>query len=287
MRAIFLTLVCALLCAPACSLARPPLWIAHGARSTVVLFGSVHLLPAGLDWEPQRLAEALSRADQVWFELPLDAATQMETERAAIARGSLPAGERLSDLLTTDQQARLARVAATLGVALDRLQILRPWLAEMTLSLAADERTGAMASQGVERRIGALAPASARREALETADQQINFLAGAAAPDQIASLDETLQEIEERPAAYSQEVAEWMAGDLAGLTAEALEPLRKAAPAIYDRLITQRNRRWAGAVNRRLDQPGVTVVIVGMGHLLGPGGVPALLRDRGIRVDGP
>ena len=29
------------------------------------------------------------------------------------------------------------------------------------------------------------------------------------------------------------------------------------------------------------------VVVVGVGHLVGPGGVPELLRGKGIRVDGP
>jgi uncharacterized protein YbaP (TraB family) len=29
------------------------------------------------------------------------------------------------------------------------------------------------------------------------------------------------------------------------------------------------------------------VVVVGVGHLIGPGGVPALLRERGFSVDGP
>ncbi len=41
----------------------------HGA--VVVLFGSIHLLPAGLDWRPPALDDALARADALWFELPI------------------------------------------------------------------------------------------------------------------------------------------------------------------------------------------------------------------------
>jgi uncharacterized protein YbaP (TraB family) len=269
------------------ALAQPPMWVAHGAHSTLFMFGSVHLLPLGLDWEPPALAAALATADEVWFELPIDQATDIEAARLAEARGALPPGDRLSALLTADQQARLSRVTRALGLAPEAIERMRPWLAEVTLSLASDEQSGAVASQGVEQQVQDSAPPDTERRALETARQQIGFLADTASADQIASLDETLHEIEERPHAYGQVVAEWMTGDLAGLDADALAPLRLASPAMYTRLITQRNRRWTAAIGRRLRRPGVTVVVVGMGHLLGPGGVPALLRADGVKVDGP
>jgi uncharacterized protein len=269
------------------ALAKPPIWTAHGPRSTLVLFGSVHLLPLGLDWEPAALADALGRADELWFELPIDQATDVEAARLAALRGVLPAGDRLANHLNLEQQARLSRVAQGLAIPPEAIDRMRPWLAEVSLSLAADESAGAMASQGVEQQVQGAAPASARRRALEDVRQQIGFLADAAPADQIASLDQTLHEIEERPQSFRQVVAEWMAGDLASLDTDALEPLRVASPALYARLITQRNQNWADTLSRRLARPGVTAVIVGMGHLIGPGGVPALLRAKGFRVDGP
>jgi len=269
------------------AVAQPPIWIAHGPRSTLVLFGSAHLLPVGLNWEPPILAEVLSRADQLWFELSVDQATDVLAAGLARARGALPPGEHLSATLTADQAARLVRVIKALGVTQEAIERMRPWLAEITLSLAADERAGAVASQGVEQQVEESAPASAGRHALETARQQIDILAGAAPADQISSLDETLNEIEEHPDSYRHVLAEWMAGDLAGLDADALRPLRRASPTMYARLITRRNQRWAATIARRLAKPGVTVVIVGVGHLVGSGGVPALLRARGVRVEGP
>ncbi len=269
------------------AVAKPPVWVAHGPHSTLLLFGSVHLLPEGLDWEPPELAEALTRASELWFELPVDQATGVEAARLAERRGAWPPGDRLANHLTADQQARLSRVAQSLGLDPKAIDRMRPWLAEVTLSLADDERAGAVASRGVELQVQEFAPPTARRRSLETARQQIGFLADAAPADQLASLDQALHEIEARPGSYRQVVAEWMAGDLAGLDADALEPLRRASPRMYARLISQRNRRWADVLERRLAQPGVTVVIVGMGHLVGPGGAPALLRARGVRVDGP
>jgi uncharacterized protein YbaP (TraB family) len=285
--ALWLAVTSAVALANGCALAKPPVWIAHGPHSTLMMFGSVHLLPAGLDWEPPALSQALANADELWFELPIDQETDVEAAHLAETRGALPAGDSLSAHLTADQQARLLRVTKSLGLAPEGVERLRPWLAEVVLSLASDEQSGAMASHGVEQQVQGLAPPTARRRALETAAEQIGFLADATMADQVASLDETLHEIEERPHAYREELAEWMAGDLAGLDADALGPLRQASPAMYARLITQRNRRWAQVLARRLATPGTIVVIVGAGHLIGPGGVPALLRAAGVAVDGP
>ena len=71
----------------ACSTAqaRPPIWIVRDADSEIVLFGSIHVLPPGLDWKPPPLARALTAADDLWFELPIDPATEAETARLAAA----------------------------------------------------------------------------------------------------------------------------------------------------------------------------------------------------------
>ena len=132
-----------------------------------------------------------------------------------------------------------------------------------------------------------LAPPQIRRRAFETPSDQISVLAEATTVDQVASLDETLKDIVERPDMYQRVVDEWMAGDLAGLEADALAPLRRVSPALYDRLITQRNQRWAKVIAAALSHKGSSVVVVGAGHLVGPGGVPALLRAAGLKVEGP
>ena len=93
--------------------------------------------------------------------------------------------------------------------------------------------------------------------------------------------------MDEDPLFYSRMVNEWMAGDLAGLSADALTVLHEASPRLYARLISERNARWARAVEQRLRRGGLAVVVVGVGHLVASGGVPALLRADGVAVEGP
>ena len=267
---------------------QPAVWTVQGPHGKVVLFGSVHLLPSGLDWRPPALDHVLAQADDLWFELPLDQATDEDARRLTLSQGALPPGDNLWAHLTASQRDRVERAATGVGVAPAILTPLRPWMAELTLSLAEDARAGALAAQGVEARLQADAPPNARRHALETVREQVGFLSGARLGDQIASLDETAREMTVDGDLYARIVRDWMAADMASLQRDALDPLAASAPAIYRRLIVDRNRRWARLLARvAQDDRGVTVVVVGAGHLVGPAGLPALLRARGLQVEGP
>jgi len=267
--------------------AKPPVWIVRDADSELVLFGSVHLLPPGLDWRSRPLDQALAHADDVWFELPIDPATQAETAMLAGELGVWPAGQSLFQLLPPADGARLLRVARAYGVDPAVLDRLRPWLAEVALGGAAYRKAGATEGHGVEETLSAAAPAGARRQAFETARQQIDILAGAPVADQLASLRQTLEEMDQAPDEYLRLLKAWMAGDLKALDREALRPLRLASPSLYRRLVSDRNARWAEALDLRLKGHGRTVVVVGMGHLIGADGLPARLRALGYRVEGP
>jgi uncharacterized protein YbaP (TraB family) len=267
--------------------ARPPVWVVHGPHATIFLFGSVHILPPGLDWEPPMLKRALAVADDLWFEIPLDDASSLTATRLASQQGLQGPGESLSSQLSPASHARLAKVAQGCGVNVEGLDHLRPWLAEITLSLAVYRQAGAVQEEGVERQIAGLAPASVPRRSFETAEQQIGFLSKAPLPDQVASLEETLGELDEGPASYERVVTVWMAGDAPGLVREALNPMIKSSPGVYRSLVVARNHRWVDQILTRLQGTGEAVMVVGVGHLVGPDSVPALLRAHGVLVDGP
>jgi hypothetical protein len=182
---------------------------------------------------------------------------------------------------------KLNQVALTVGCVPAALERMQPWMADLTLSVADDAKAGADATSGVERQVQAITPPGVRRRAFETAGQQIEFLAGTPLKDQLASLGWTLHEIEADPLSYQRVVGEWMSGDLTGLQRDAVDPLKAISPRLYDRLIGARNRRWAGILTQRLRRRGSAVVVVGVGHLVGAQGLPALLRARGFQVEGP
>jgi uncharacterized protein YbaP (TraB family) len=269
------------------AVAKPPVWVVRHAGTTIVLFGSIHVLPPGLKWEPPELKRALKGAKDLWMEIPMDPAADLAASQLAVERGLQPQGQTLSASLSPQGRARLAKVSAGCGQSIAELDRLKPWFAEVALSLACYQRQGVLPKAGVERQILGSAPPQIERQAFETPREQIEFLSAASEVEQVASLEETLGELEEGPASYNRLVKAWMNGDVAALRREALDPLIKTAPGVYRTLVTERNRRWVDVLMKRLDQPGEAVVVVGVGHLVGPESVPALLRARGVQVEGP
>lgn len=286
MRTLFLALA-AILAISASARAEPAVWVVRDADSEMVLFGSVHVLPPGLTWRPAALDAALGRADDLWFELPVGPATDMEVARLAGAVGVLPPDRSLFTLLPPEDAKRLVRMADAYGVDKAGLARLEPWLAEVALAGAAFGKAGADTSHGVETVLNAAAPAAARRRALETPAEQIGLFDAAPIEEQLASLKVSLVELEKDPEGYSKLVSAWLAGDADLLDREALQPLRKASPELFRRLVTQRNANWTAELDSRLKGQGRSVVVVGVGHLIGADGLPARLRALGYSVTGP
>jgi len=273
------------------ALADPPMWRVRppsGKPGTeIVLFGSVHLLSPDLKWRSPALDRELAQAHELWFEIPMDGAAQAAAAGTAAKLGKLPAGQTLSQHLGPEARARLARVAGRFGLPAASLETFRPWLAEVTLTLLQLQQQGGRQGSGVEETLSRAAPPSARTRAFETPEQQIRLLAEAPIREQAASLEQTLKEIETDPDAFDELQKAWIDGDTAWLEREAVGPLREASPALYRRLVVERNRRWTQEIERLLKRKESALIVVGVGHLVGADSVPALLRRRGYVVEGP
>lgn len=282
-----LAVLLVLLLGPVRALALPPVWVVKDHDSTVTLFGSVHLLPPGVVWRPPALNQALAQADDVWFEAPMDDAGLSDATQEALAHAFLPSGQKLSSLLTRAGRKRLDKVAVLFGVPTDRFDRLQPWYAELMIQGALFQRLGIKGSDGVEQQLWAGVAPPAKRVTLETPAQQIGYFADAPLADQAASLEQTLKDFGHADHDYQVLLKAWLGGDIRVLDHEVVEPLKKSSPGLYDRVVAQRNARWVKAIETRMKGSGHTVVVVGMGHLIGRDGLPAQLRAAGYEVDGP
>ncbi|WP_161624623.1 TraB/GumN family protein [Euryhalocaulis caribicus] len=264
--------------------AEPAIWKASDADSEIWLFGSVHLLNEDSVWRTDILETALSEADLFYYEVPLDAEAQAEIQALVQQRGLNGEGETLNGYLTDEQAALLEEIAPSVGLTAAQMQPMKPWLANLTLGVMAIQKAGYNPQSGVEMKLIAETP-DARERFLETPEEQIMILSGGSDEVQAGALQATLEQLRDDPDLFDRMVAAWENGDAEALDTLMVDSMKDVDPAIYEALIVRRNAAWVEDIKALMEGDEDALVTVGAGHLVGEGGVPALLQAEGYTVE--
>ena len=291
MRHAVLALLAALALAllPTPTLAKPALWVVKDADTTLYLFGTIHLLPKDADWHYDALDHALAQSDALVVEITDDNPANMT---ALVLRLGIDAAHPLSSLLSSGDFHRLELAARKAGLpGTTALNVMRPWLATLTLTLAPLTKAGLDPARGVDRQLrDMMTKAGKPVRALETAEQQIHFLADMPTAMQLDMLRQTVREADHASIELQALLDAWQAGDDAAIARLENDLMKRETPALYQRLLVQRNAAWAGRIKAMLDTPGTVFIAVGAAHLAGPDSVQAQLQKLGVsstRVPAP
>lgn len=276
-------------CAPKPETGGPAMWRLADADSEIWILGTVHVLPRALKWRNARIDAAFREADVVWFE----AATEGEAVRRELGVlvqrvGVNPPGVTLSSLLTPAEKAQFQKVSRDVGLDPAGLEGARPWLAALQISVAMLARQGADAEAGVESVLEAEAARRGKKVAyLETAAEQMNFLAGLSPEAEKRFFVATLRQVSEEADKAGEMDDLWANGRVEELGHLLNDMIEEAGPEVADAIIYRRNAAWADRIDAMMKGEGRIFVAVGAAHLTGPRGVPALLRAKGHTVEGP
>lgn len=259
----------------------PALWKVADEDTTIYLFGTVHVLPKGLEWYDATIAKAFDSAGTIVTEIPMDAANEAQMAQLTQAKGMLPPGTTLRSLLNAEQTAAYATAMGKIGVPVEAFDPLKPWLAGLTLSILPLMQQGYDPNSGVEKVL--LAKAEGKEKgALETAEFQLGIFDGMTQEAQVAFMMEAATSIDEVKPMLDRMVAEWAKGDADQLAEVMNEGM--SDPAVAEALLYKRNANWAEWIDTRLDTPGTVFVAVGAGHLAGAKSVQDYLAQKGIAV---
>lgn len=256
---------------PACEIAAahephgaPFLWrVQRGDGPVLWLYGTFHNGHARV---PPAADAALASAAHFASEL---GDTEPDPERLReLAR--LPRGKGLDALLPAGDWWDL-RDALRGVVAEDVLARSRPWFAmtQLTSAMAPSPRPTmdvALATRARERKIPV--------DALETWEEQLTALDAAVT---LADLQQAIHERKTMQCSIDRLLAAYAAGDL-----DAMGQLLGVAQS--ETLLAARNRKWLPALERYLAARGAFVA-VGVSHLAGAAGLPALLARAGYTVE--
>jgi hypothetical protein len=261
----------------------PALWVVSDADSTIYLYGTIHLLRPTTAWGSAKVDQAFDSASEVWFEL------ENPDDQSAIGpivqQLGISPDRPLSSLLTAEEFAALDTAAKGLGATGAQLDPLRPWLASLQLSVAAIVKAGFDPQAGVDRILIARANAAGKPvKGLETAAEQIGFLANLSEETQLDMLRASLEDFAEAETLLDGMSTAWATGDVDGLNRLVVAETRAESPELYEAIFVRRNRNWADQIQTLLAGSGTTFIAVGAGHLAGDESVQEILEDRGVTV---
>ena len=259
----------------------PALWKVADEDTTIYLFGTVHVLPQGIEWYDTTIETALTGSDTIVTEIPMDPSAEAELQQLTMAKGLLPGGTTLRSLLTPEQTATYTTALGKIGIPAEAFDPLKPWLAGLTISLMPLMQQGYDPNSGVEKVLLSKVP-EMPRDALETAEFQLGIFDGMSQEAQVAFMIEAAEGVDEAKPMLDRMVAEWAKGDADALATVMNEGMTD--PAVAEALLYKRNANWAEWIGARLDEPGTVFVAVGAGHLAGARSVQDYLAQKGIAV---
>ena len=270
--------------------ANPALWSISDEDSTVYLFGTVHILPPELSWRTDAITAAFADAETVYFEADVMSQQAQADMQALIPQlGMNAAGVTLTSLISEEAEGHIATIAGRIGAPADvfqaQLDPLQPWLASISMALLQMQAAGYAPMSGVEVVLSAEAEAAGKQKGyFETAEEQLRFLADSPMDVQIAEFEVGVAQMVEEPELLTELVQAWASGDMDYLDALFNEDMRDASPALYERLIVQRNQNWIPQIEAALAGSQDAFIAVGAGHMPGAQGVVSLLEAQGHTV---
>ncbi|HEX7650970.1 MAG TPA: TraB/GumN family protein [Noviherbaspirillum sp.] len=254
---------------------------------TAWLFGTVHVgTPEFSSLGPEAM-QALAASSRIALELDVrdDAAFQSALQKYGLYSGNDGLNAHLSAATLALLRVELNRA----GVPYANVGRMKPWLLANLLVALQLERAGYERRNGVETWLAAQAESKPLHE-LESADYQMSLFDGMSEADQEQYLREQLAELGsgETLRRSRELISAWAAADSKAqerVMTEELSEKTLSADFMRRTLLAKRNPEMATRIEDLLKKEGDAFVAVGLLHLLGENGIPALLQRRGYKVE--
>jgi len=260
----------------------PFVWTVSKDGKTSHIMGTIHVGVTLDEALPPALQDAAANARVVVLEIDptnVDAAGMLAAAR-------LPEGERQDQLYPPGVWHEIAnQLNGTMNE--QTLRTLRPWFTMlMLLQAVVGQMHEGAPPEGMDVTLFRLAgETGVAFEALETVQDQVNALASPPDAEVARMVTEMVQGILAGENELEVLLEAYRSADLARIGMILLDPdERELAPEFHAALIDRRNEAWMAPLREQLEQ-GDAFIAVGLGHLVGPEGILARLRNVGYAVE--
>lgn len=260
-------------------------WRVDGPNGGVLyLCGTIHILRESDYPLPAAFETAYQHSKELVLELPPGASKSDNLTLRMRDLGTLPASDRLEQLLPAADMDRVRAWAQKRSMDTALLNRFHPWFVSLMMVAVEYEALGAGSEQGVDQHFEERAQKDGKPGmGLETVEEQLALFATMTPEQEQEVLQQTLAELAFVAEEYEAMIRAWKAGDL-----EVLQEMlfREAArhPELMERFLTARNRAWVPRLLQILERGGQAMVLVGAGHLGGSEGLLTLLKQAGLEA---
>jgi uncharacterized protein YbaP (TraB family) len=266
--------------------ATPAIWKLQGAHETVYLFGTVHGMKPEVHWQTAKVEDAFKQSDTLYLEIAkLD---DLEAMKPLVMELGMDPAHPLSTKISAEDKERLDAAVKAMGMPGEEMfEPMQPWLAYLTLQVLPMIKAGLNPQSGIDLALSQDAKASAKPVVgFETVSEQAHFFADFPQAQQVTLLHQELDELPKASEQMNAMVADWASGNVDAIAAMENGEFQAKYPALYAKLVVERNKKWADQLATLLnsDKAGVAFVAVGAAHLAGPDSVQHDLEAKGFKV---
>ena len=261
------------------------LWKATGRGGVLYLVGSVHVLSQ--DYYPLDpvLESSFKDSDLLVKEVDLGEMLAPESQLQVLTRGMLPADQTLDKVLSPSTYALVTKTVGGIGAPMEALHRFKPWMLAVALEGLVLQQAGFDPNLGLDKHFYDLAQGAGKPvQGLETVEYQLSRFDEMTMAQQDRFLADTLKELDTEKASVSKIADAWKSGNAPMVEEFVLKDL-KSDPAMYQRLLVERNRNWLPKLEALFGRPGHAFVVVGAAHLVGPDGLLQMLKAKGYTVE--
>ncbi len=264
--------------------AESSVWVVRQGDMMTYLGGTCHVLRQADYPLPIEFERAYQAAERIVFEADPGQLNSAQMQQLLARKAFYRDGTTLKQVLRPATYRLLQDYCQRSNLQLSAFTRLKPAMAALTL-LAIELQRHGIDQGGVDQHFYQRAVADGKgQEALETIEQQVEFMLSMAEGREDRFMEHSIQELDRLEEVFDSLIAAWRGGNEGALTELVTADFKEQFPEIHRTLFSERNAAWLPVIKGFIATPETELILVGVGHLVGEEGLVDALRRDGYQV---
>ena len=262
------------------------LWQVTSDSTTVYILGSLHIAKKGLYSIDPVIETAFEKADFLAVEVDLSEADNMMKAQQLIQKlGVYGEGKTLKTETDPEVYRKIELAVAEMGLKIDQLQKLKPWLITIQLIGLKQMKLGFKQELGIDQYFIDKAKGNKPILSMEKPANQIEALTSLSPESQKAKILKDIDDLDQMGEVLEKMYRYWHTGDAEAMEKLVFSELREPELSeIKKALFDDREMAMSSVIETYLKGDKTAFVVVGAFHLLQDESILGILKRKGYRI---